>query len=61
MNSKIDLSAIIVYYEKYEYDEIKSLYNDYKINLDKTGLSYEFIFVIDGNMPEVVTEVKSLS
>jgi hypothetical protein len=60
MNSKIDLSAIIVYYQKYEYDEIKSLYNDYKINLDKTGLSYEFIFVIDGDLPEVVTEVKSL-
>lgn len=61
MNSKIDLSAIIVYYQEYEYDEIKSLFNDYKINLNKTGLNYEFIYVIDGNLPKVVDEVKSLA
>lgn len=61
MTHKIDLSAIIVYYEKYEYDEIKSLFNEYKFNLDKTGLRYEFIFVIDGNLPKVVDEVKSLA
>ena len=30
MKSKIDLSAIIVYYQKYEYDDIKSLFNEYK-------------------------------
>lgn len=61
MNSKTDLSAIIVYYQKYEYDEIKPLFEDYKANLDKTNLSYEVIFVIDGNMPEVLSEVTEIA
>lgn len=61
MNKKYDLSAIIVYYQKYEYDEIKPLYEAYKNNLDKTNLNYEIVFVIDGNMPEVLTGVKELS
>lgn len=61
MNSKIDLSAIIVYYQKYEYDDIKELFNDYKDNLDKTNLKYEVIFVIDGNMPEVLENVKEIA
>jgi hypothetical protein len=58
MNNQVDLSAIIVYYQKYEYDEIKSLIDTYRENLDKTNLNYEFVFVIDGNMPEVITEIQ---
>lgn len=61
MNKKYDLSAIIVYYQKYKYDEIKPLLDTYINNLDKTNLNYEIIFVIDGNMPEVLSEVKLLS
>lgn len=61
MNSKTDLSAIIVYYQKYEYDEIQPLFEDYKANLDKTNLSYEVIFVIDGNMPDVLSEVTEIA
>jgi hypothetical protein len=61
MENKIDLSAIIVYYEKYEYDEIKPLFNAYKENLDKVNLSYEVVFVIDGNMPEVLREVQEIA
>ncbi|MCB9210970.1 MAG: glycosyltransferase [Ignavibacteriales bacterium] len=61
MSNKYDLSAIIVYYQKYEYDEIKDLYKEYKSNLDKTNLNYEVVFVIDGNMPEVLAEVKNLA
>jgi len=61
MKKSYELSAIIIYYQKYEYDEIKSLYESYKQNLDKTNLSYEVIFVIDGNMPEVLNEVKSIA
>ena len=60
MNKKYDLSAVIVYYQKYEYDDIRPLYESYKQNLDKTGLNYEVIFVIDGNMPEVLSKVKSI-
>lgn len=61
MYNKVDLSAIIVYYQKYEYDKIVPLFDKYKENLDKTNLSYEVIFVIDGNMPDVLNEVKSLA
>lgn len=61
MNKKYDLSAIIVYYQKYEFDNIKPLFESYKANLDKTNLNYEVIFVIDGNMPGVLNEVKSIS
>ncbi len=61
MNNIIDLSAIIVYYQKYEYDEIRPLFDEYKTNLDKTNLSYEFVFVIDGNMPEVMSEIKQIA
>lgn len=61
MNNKIDLSAIIIYYQKYEYDEIQPLFEMYKENLDKTNFNYEVIFVIDGNMPDVLSEAKSLA
>ena len=61
MNNKIDLSAVIVYYQNYEFDEIKPLYERYKENLDKTEHSYEIVYVIDGNMPEVLSEVKSIA
>ncbi|MBK8944288.1 MAG: glycosyltransferase [Ignavibacteriae bacterium] len=61
MNRKYDLSAIIVYYQKYEFDNIKPLFDQYKENLDKTNLNYEFVFVIDGNMPGVLNEVKSIA
>ena len=61
MENKIDLSAIIIYYQKYEYDNIENLFKAYKSNLDKTKLSYEIIVVIDGNMPEVLQEVRSIA
>lgn len=61
MKSNIDLSAIVIYYEKYEYDNISTLIDDYKANLDKTKLAYEIIFVIDGNMPDVINDVKALA
>lgn len=58
---KIDLSAIIIYYQKYEYDEIIPLFEDYKKNLDKVNLNYEVVFVIDGNMPEVLENVHKIA
>ncbi|MCP5062398.1 MAG: glycosyltransferase [Ignavibacteriae bacterium] len=61
MNKVYDLSAIIVYYQKYEFDEIKQLFESYKSNLDKTNLNYEVVFVIDGNMPEALDEIKSIA
>ncbi|MEE9432510.1 MAG: glycosyltransferase [Melioribacteraceae bacterium] len=61
MSKVYDLSAIVIYYQKYEYDEIKPLIESYKTNLDKTNLNYEIVFVIDGNMPEVLEEIKSIA
>jgi hypothetical protein len=61
MSKAYDLSAIIVYYQNYEYDDIKSLFNSYKENLDKTNLNYEVIFVIDGNMPDALNEIKDIA
>ena len=61
MDHKIELSAIIIYYEKYEYDDINPLFLDYKNHLDKTNLSYEVVFVIDGNMPEALSEVQEIA
>lgn len=61
MNQNIDLSAIIIYYQKYEFDKIDSLYDSYKTNLEKTGLNYEIVFVIDGNMPDVLTDIKNIA
>ena len=61
MDNRIDLSAIIIYYQKYEYDDIEKLYSVYKENLDKTGLNYELIYVIDGNMPQVMKNVRALA
>jgi hypothetical protein len=61
MNNKIQLSALIIYYEKYEYDNITDLFADYKTYLDLTNLNYEIVFVIDGNMPEVLDEVRTIA
>ena len=61
MKTSYDLSAIIVYYEKYEYDAIQNLFTLYKKHLDETNLSYEIIVVIDGNMPEAIQDLKEAS
>ncbi len=61
MDKKVDLSAIIVYYQNYEYDEIEPLFKLYKENLDKVSNNNEFIFVIDGNMPKVLDTVYNLA
>ncbi|MCB0729797.1 MAG: glycosyltransferase [Ignavibacteriae bacterium] len=61
MSKKIDLSAIIVYYQNYEFDKIKPLFETYKKNLQRTNRSFEVVFVIDGNMPKVLSEVQTIS
>lgn len=60
MKSNIDLSVIIIFYEKYLFDEVISLHNAYKASLDLTGLNYEFIYVVDGELPEVLEKLNKL-
>src|SRR3989339_668812 len=60
MNKPIDLSVIIIYYEKYLYDDVIELHNAYKASLKTSNLNYEFIYVVDGELPEVIEELHKL-
>jgi len=60
MKKQIDLSAIIIYYEKYSHDDVIELHNAYKVSLESTNLNYEFIYVVDGELPEVIEELHKL-
>jgi glycosyltransferase involved in cell wall biosynthesis len=60
MNNKIDLSVIIPLTEKDRHDDIRDLYYNYKEGVVETGLSYEIIFVIDGDFPTVFEMLQNL-
>lgn len=60
MKNHIDLSAIIIYYEKYTFDPVIELYNAYKTSLESTNLNFEFVFVVDGKLPSVIDELEKL-
>lgn len=60
MKSFLDLSAIIIYYKKYAYDNVTELHHSYKNSLESTGLNYEFIYVVDGELPSVIDELNEL-
>ena len=60
MKNQIDLSAIIVYYEKYLYDNVAELHNAYKTSLEASNLNYEFIYVVDGQLPSVIDGLNKL-
>lgn len=60
MENQIDLSAIIIYYEKYSYDDVAELHSAYKASLQSVNLNYEFIYVVDGELPAVIDELKML-
>ncbi len=55
------ISAIVVYYEKYYYDDPKSLFYEYKKGLENTGLDYEVVYVIDGALPEIYDQLLELN
>lgn len=60
MKNQIDLSAIIIYYEKYSYDDVSELHKAYKSSLEASHLNYEFIYVVDGQLPSVIDELNKL-
>ena len=60
MKKQIDLSAIVIYYEKYSYDDVIELHNAYKASLEAANLNYEFIYVVDGQLPSVIDELNKL-
>lgn len=60
MEKQIDISAIIIYYQKYSHDDVKELHKAYKSSLSQTNLNYEFIYVVDGNLPDVIKALNVL-
>lgn len=60
MKNQIDISAIVIYYEKYLYDNITELHKVYKASLESTHLNYEFIYVVDGELSSVMVELNEL-
>jgi glycosyltransferase involved in cell wall biosynthesis len=60
MKKQIDISAIIIYYEKYSYDDVNEIHKAYKASLEAANLNYEFIYVVDGNLPNVINKLTNL-
>lgn len=60
MKHQIDISAVIIYYEKYSYDDVTELHKAYKTSLESVNLSYEFIYVVDGELSKVIDELNKL-
>lgn len=58
MEDKIELSAIIPVGKRH--DDIRELYEDYKQGISQSGRSCEFIFVLDGDRPEVLQQLTTL-
>lgn len=56
---KIELSVIIPVTEE-RYDPVSELYHAYKRAVIATGKSFEFIYVLDGDYPEVLGELNQL-
>ncbi|NOY63082.1 MAG: glycosyltransferase [Gammaproteobacteria bacterium] len=59
MSSHIDLSIIIPVTER-SADDVKALYFEYKKNVENSGKSYEFIYVLDGPLPSVLEQLQAL-
>ena len=52
LTDKIQLSVIIPVTERY--DPVDTLFQEYKKGVEATGLSHEFIYVLDGAHPEAL-------
>lgn len=56
--TKKELSVIIPVTERF--DPVSELFQEYKRGVDATGKKYEFIYVIDGEQPDTLKELKKL-
>jgi glycosyltransferase involved in cell wall biosynthesis len=54
----IDVSVVVAISERY--DDLRQLYLEYSRELSTTGLTYEFIFVVDGRDDKVVEILKQV-
>ena len=53
-----ELSVVIPVTERF--DSVTELFHDYKRGVEATGLNYEFIYVIDGEQPDILDELTKL-
>lgn len=58
MTGPVALSVIVPITERF--DDVSKLYHAYKAGVEQTGLRYEFIYVLDGEYPEVFSELQTL-
>ena len=58
MSEKVEISTIVPVGRRY--DDIRALYSAYKSALDGSQRSHEFIYVLDGNFPGVLEQLKLL-
>ena len=58
MESMIELSVIVPVVGRY--DDVAELYGIYRKGLEDTGKPYEFIYVVDGEYPEVMNVLEQL-
>ncbi len=54
-----DLSVIIPIVDRY-YDGVATVFREYKRGLRATGLSFEIVYVLDGEYPEALAELRAL-
>ena len=58
MRSTVELSVIVPVTERY--DDVAELYAKYIRGVRATGLTFEFIYVLDGDYPQVLQVLKDL-
>jgi glycosyltransferase involved in cell wall biosynthesis len=57
---EVELSVVIAIRDPERAASLRELYHDYRREVEETGLSYEFIFVVEGDQPVVVDELREL-
>lgn len=58
MPARVDLSAVVPVTERF--DDVEKLYFAYKKGVEATALGYEFVFVLDGEYPDVFATLQAL-
>ena len=58
MNAEVEISAVVPVGERH--DDVGALHHAYKNGLKSSERTYELIYVLDGELPEVLGKLKSL-
>ena len=58
MSDKIELSVVVPVGDRH--DNVQELYEDYRRGIEASGHTYELIYVLDGELPEVFEQLVTL-